>query len=170
MLVDSYVLQRKWQECLTTSLVLLPVMFLLFLVQSSSNIVRAQEISTEESTAKLIGFKIAGDTEKVRLVLEVDGFIVPTGFLSSAPFRYAIDLPNTKVGLKAKAVEGDPGFLKSIKYGRNDKDELRLIVGAEVPFVLNDTFIVPKEAKQPTKLVFDFNKATQAHFSIAMAR
>jgi len=31
-------------------------------------------------------------------------------------------------------------------------------------------FIVPKEADQPTRVVFDFNKATQAHFRIAMAR
>ena len=170
MLVDSYVLQRQWQRCLTTLLVLILVMIFSVLLPISSNIVSAQEISTEESTAKLIGFKIAGDTEKVRLVLEVEGFIVPSGFLSSAPFRYAIDLPNTKVDLKSKATQGDPGFLKSIKYGRNEKDELRLIVGAEVPFVLKDMFIVPKEEDQPTRLVFDFDKATQAHFRIAMAR
>ena len=151
-------------------LVLLPVMIFLLVLQTSINMVSAQEISTEESTAKLIGFKIAGDEEKVRLVLEVDGFIVPTGFLSSAPFRYAIDLPNTQLGPQAKAIKGEPGFLKSIKYGRNEKDELRLIVGAEVPFVIRDTFIVPKEADKPTRLVFDFNKATQAHFRVAMAR
>ena len=151
-------------------LVLLPVVIFLLVLQTSINIVSAQEISTEESTAKLIGFKIAGDEEKVRLVLEVDGFIVPTGFLSSAPFRYAIDLPNTQLGPQAKAIKGEPGFLKSIKYGRNEKDELRLIVGAEVPFVIRDTFIVPKEADKPTRLVFDFNKATQAHFRVAMAR
>ena len=151
-------------------LVLLPVVIFLLVLQTSINIVSAQEISTEESTAKLIGFKIAGDEEKVRLVLEVDGFIVPTGFLSSAPFRYAIDLPNTQLGPQAKAIKGEPGFLKSIKYGRNEKDELRLIVGAEVPFVLRDTFIVPKESGKPTRLVFDFNKATQAHFRVAMAR
>ena len=90
------------------------------LLQSTSNIGQAQEISTEESTAKLIGFSVAGDTEKVRLVLEVEGFIVPTGFLSSAPFRYAIDLPNTEVSLQSKGTKGDPGFLKSIKYGRNE--------------------------------------------------
>ena len=170
MLVNSYVLQRPWQRCLPTLLVLLAVMIFSLLLQSTSNIAQAQEISTEESTAKLIGFKVAGDTEKARLVLEVEGFIVPTGFLSSAPFRYAIDLPNTEVSLQSKATQGDPGFLKSIKYGRNEKDELRLIVGAEVPFVLKDMFIVPKEADQPTRVVFDFNKATQAHFRIAMAR
>lgn len=170
MLVDSYVLPRQWRRGLTTLFVLLPAMIFLLLLQASINIVSAQEISTEDSPAKLIGFKIAGDEEKVRLVLEVDGFIVPTGFLSSAPFRYAIDLPKTEVGLQGKAIQGDPGFLKSIKYGRNEKDELRLIVGAEVPFVLGDTFIVPKDADKPTRLVFDFNKATQAHFRIAMAR
>ena len=91
-------------------LVLLPVVIFLLVLQTSINIVSAQEISTEESTAKLIGFKIAGDEEKVRLVLEVGGFIVPTGFLSSAPFRYAIDLPNTQLGPQAKAIKGEPGF------------------------------------------------------------
>ena len=151
-------------------LVLLPVLNFLLVLQASINIVSAQEISTEESTAKLIGFKIAGDEDNVRLVLEIDGFIVPTGFLSSAPFRYAIDLPNAKVGLQGKAIKGEPGFLKSIKYGLNEKDEIRLIVGAEVPFVLKDTFIVPTEADKPTRLVFDFNKTTQAQFRIAMAR
>ena len=145
-------------------------MIFLFLVQTSINIASAQEISTKDSPAKLIGFKIAGDEEKVRLVLEVDGVVVPTGFLSSAPFRYAIDLPSTVVGLQGKAIQGEPGFLKSIKYGRNEKNELRLIVGAEVPFVLKDTFIVPKETNQPTRLVFDFDKTTQARFRIAMAR
>ncbi|MEP1441501.1 MAG: N-acetylmuramoyl-L-alanine amidase, partial [Hyphomicrobiales bacterium] len=130
----------------------------------------AQQPSTEESPAQLIGFQIAGDEEKVRLVLEVKGFLVPTGFLSSAPFRYAIDLPNAVVGLKGKTIKGDPGFLKSIKYGRNEKNELRLIVGAEVPFLLRDSFVVPKSEGQPTRLVFDFNKATQSQFRIAMAR
>jgi len=69
MLVNSYVLQRQWQRCLLTLLVLLPVMIFSLSLQSTGNIVRAQEISTEESTAKLIGFKVAGDTEKARLVL-----------------------------------------------------------------------------------------------------
>ena len=170
MLADSYVFQRLRQSGLTILPVLLPVMIFLFLVQTSINIASAQEISTKDSPAKLIGFKIAGDEEKVRLVLEVDGVVVPTGFLSSAPFRYAIDLPSTVVGLQGKAIQGEPGFLKSIKYGRNEKNELRLIVGAEVPFVLKDTFIVPKETNQPTRLVFDFDKTTQARFRIAMAR
>ncbi len=170
MCADSYVFQRLRQSGLTILPVLLPVMIFLFLVQTSINIASAQEISTKDSPAKLIGFKIAGDEEKVRLVLEVDGVVVPTGFLSSAPFRYAIDLPSTVVGLQGKAIQGEPGFLKSIKYGRNEKNELRLIVGAEVPFVLKDTFIVPKETNQPTRLVFDFDKTTQARFRIAMAR
>lgn len=163
-------MQRVTQRYFTTLLTLLPVMVFLISLHSSINIAAAQQSSTEESTAQLIGFKVAGDDEKARLVLEVDGFLVPTGFLSSAPFRYAIDLPNTKVGLTNKAIKGDPGFLKSIKYGRNENNELRLIVGTEVPFILKDSFVVPKQGDQPTRLVFDFDKATQSQFRIAMAR
>ena len=163
-------MQRVTQRCFSTLLALLPVMVFLISIQSSINIATAQQISTEESTALLIGFQVAGDEEKARLVLEVEGFLVPTGFLSSAPFRYAIDLPNTKVDLKDNAIRGDPGFLKSIKYGRNENDELRLIIGTEVPFILKDSFVVPKQGDQPTRLVFDFNKATQPQFRIAMAR
>lgn len=170
MLGDTYVLSKLKQWCLTTLFVLLPVAILLLAVEASLNKVIAQQPSTEESIAQLVGFKVAGNEEKVRLVLEVEGFLVPTGFLSSAPFRYAIDLPNTTVGLKAKAIKGEPGFLKSIKYGRNENNELRLIVGTGVPFVLKDSFVVPKEGDQPTRLVFDFNKATQAQFRVAMAR
>lgn len=167
---NTYVSTQGAQRCLTTLLILLSVAFLSMGILSAHNKAYAQQPTEQESPALLVGFQIAGDDEKVRLVLEVDGFLVPSGFLSSAPFRYAIDLPNTQVGLKAKTIKGDPGFLKSIKYGRNEKNELRLIVGAEEPFTLKESFIVPKQADQPTRLVFDFDKATQSQFRIAMAR
>lgn len=130
----------------------------------------SQSLLGQSEQAQLIGFKIAGNGENVRLVLEVDGQVVPTGFLSGAPFRYAIDLPNVSSAIAERAYSGDPGFLKSIKYGRNDKSELRVIIGADVPFILKDSFILPKQQKQPSRLVFDFEKTSETRFRTAIAR
>lgn len=170
MLGDTYVLSKVKRYGLTILFILSFFMVFITVAITSSYEAHAQQPAIEESIAHLVGFKVAGNEANVRLVLEVEGTLVPTGFLSSAPFRYAIDLPNTKIDLKAKTIKGDPGFLKSIKYGRNEENELRLIIGAEVPFILKGSFIVPKDADQPMRLVYDFYKTTQSQFRIAMAR
>lgn len=170
MLGDTYVLSKGKRYGLTILFILSFFMVFITVAITSSHEAHAQQPASEESVAHLVGFKVAGNEANARLVLEVEGTLVPAGFLSSAPFRYAIDLPNTKIDLKAKTIKGDPGFLKSIKYGRNEENELRLIIGAEVPFILKDSFIVPKDADQPMRLVYDFYKTTQSQFRIAMAR
>ncbi|MEO1066904.1 MAG: N-acetylmuramoyl-L-alanine amidase [Pseudomonadota bacterium] len=113
---------------------------------------------------------VAGDDQSVRLVLDMEKSV---GFKTrhvKDPARFILDLSSTDFAIDGNTARGEPGFLKKLRYGRLNAGVSRLIIEANGPFLVQQTFAVPSKDGKQIRLVIDFKTVNADTFETAIAR
>ena len=120
--------------------------------------------------SRITDLVIAGDREKVRLVLDVSDPVELSSFVLSAPYRLVIDIHDSEFGLNDDRAQGEPGFLKNIRFGKSPEGNARLILTSTKPFELAESFLVPTGDSGSARIVFDLKETSEINFRLAIAR
>ncbi len=114
------------------------------------------------------GYKMAGDANKMRVVMEFDGEPEPRWFLLREPYRLVIDLPKAKFAIHPKDLEAR-GLIANVRYGQISGDTSRIIIEAKGPFVVDDLDVLENEKSAGFRLVADLSSASRKAFDEALA-
>ena len=102
--------------------------------------------------------------DKTRLVIELSEMSKFRAFVLTEPWRLVIDLPtfDWQAGViskpKASAVKG-------IRQGELQAGVSRIVIDLKQPVIINNAFLLRKNADKPNRLVVDFTKTSAAEFA-----
>lgn len=113
-------------------------------------------------------FTLAGDANRVRIVLQFDREPDPKWFLLRGPHRLVIDLDETKFIVEPKALKAR-GLVSSVRYGHHGEARTRLIVAAKGPFAVENLEVLANDDGKGYRLVADLASTSSAKFDAALA-
>ena len=113
-------------------------------------------------------YKLAGDSTRMRLVLQFDHEPELRWFLLRGPHRLVIDLPETNFVIDAKELKAR-GLVAGVRYGRLEAGKSRLILSAKGPFEVERLDVLPNEEGEGARLVVDLVAASEKSFEAALA-
>ena len=100
---------------------------------------------------------------KTRFVIDLSEQTDYRVFLLDNPERVVIDLPSFK--FKASLKKGDPtGLIKKYRYGRFNNKTSRLVLDANAPLTVINTYTLPPDETKPHRLVIDLKTASREVF------
>lgn len=118
---------------------------------------------------KALAFRVVGDKERIRAVVEFDR--KPDSLdhlLLSSPHRLVVDLPETVFAFAGEPANGR-GMLETVRYGLIDPGHSRMIFAFDTPFVTERMELVG-EGQGGFRLVIDAVAASQAAFEEELSR
>ena len=113
-------------------------------------------------------FKLAGDANRVRIVVQFDREPDPKWFLLRGPHRLVIDLDETKFIVEPKALKAR-GLIASVRYGHVGEARTRLILAAKGPFAVENLEVLANESGPGYRLVADLASTSNDKFDAALA-
>lgn len=137
---------------------LLGCVWLLLMMPGSS----AQELELRD-------YKMAGDSTRMRVVMNFDREPDARWLLLRAPHRLVIDLPKAKFGLDPRDLKAR-GLVTGVRYGDAGEGVSRLIVSAKGPFEIEKLDILANENAPGYRLVADIRAASERKFEELLAQ
>ncbi|MEO3999161.1 N-acetylmuramoyl-L-alanine amidase [Mesorhizobium sp. CAU 1732] len=113
-------------------------------------------------------FKMAGDTSRMRLVVQFDREPDMRWFLLRDPHRMVIDMQEAAFGFDAGALEAR-GMVTGVRHGNLDQGNSRIIVSFDGPFEIERFDILQNEESEGFRLVADIVASSERAFEAAMA-
>jgi N-acetylmuramoyl-L-alanine amidase len=156
----------KPETCPIATLAALRAAFMLALIW-----VFPVQLASAASTAdpfKASEFKLAGDSLKVRMVMQFDREPDPKWFLLRGPARLVIDLPETMFVVEPKSLKAR-GLIRNVRYGLLGQGTSRLILTAKGPFSVDRVDVVANEDGRGFRLVADLSASSDRRFEQALA-
>lgn len=123
-----------------------------------------QTFSAYAAAAKVIGARVAGDTERTRFVLDLDTQIKPEISGLAQPFRLIVDLPEVEFQLPDGAGTNGRGMVTTWRFGLFAPGKSRIVMDLSGPVSVDKTFFLPAVDDQPARLVIDLVKSTPDDF------
>jgi N-acetylmuramoyl-L-alanine amidase len=99
--------------------------------------------------------RLAGDSKRTRLVIDLSRTIDLTAFTLAEPYRVVLDLPQVTFSLPAKAGEGGRGLVKAFRYGLVMQGGSRVVIDTSGPVRVDKAFVLDSIDSQPARLVLD---------------
>lgn len=124
--------------------------------------------ATTAEALRATDFRIAGDEVKTRIVLGFDKSFEPKWFLLREPYRVVIDAPRTVFAIDA-GVSGHGGLVSIFRYGQFDDDRSRMIIGGQIPFVVEEIDVFQNDNGRGHRLAIDLAAASADKFEKALA-
>lgn len=109
-------------------------------------------------------YKMAGDVNRMRLVVRFDSDPELNWFLLRGPHRLVIDMPRTRFGFSEDAVRSR-GMVSGVRYGLVDQQRSRMIVTMDAPFEVEHSRIVKNENTPGFRAIFDVISVSNDRFS-----
>jgi N-acetylmuramoyl-L-alanine amidase len=113
-------------------------------------------------------YKLAGDSERVRLVIQFDREPDIQYLLLRGPHRLVVDLPET-VFLIEPAQLKSRGLITGVRYGAREDGSSRMMFTAKGPFAVERVDVIANEAEPGYRLVVDLTASSDAAFEAALA-
>jgi N-acetylmuramoyl-L-alanine amidase len=113
-------------------------------------------------------YKLAGDAERVRLVIQFDREPDLQYMLLRGPHRLVVDLPET-VFLIDPAELKPRGLIAGVRYGPRADGYSRMMFTAKGPFAVERVEVLANEAEPGYRLVVDLVASSAAAFDTALA-
>lgn len=112
-------------------------------------------------------YTIAGDENRVRIVLNFDREPKVSWFLLRAPHRLVVDLPETEFSIEEQ--EAEPrGLISRVRYGRMTQGHSRMIYTMPGPFKVEEVSVLKNESSPGHRLIVDIVSASESAFEAAM--
>jgi len=113
-------------------------------------------------------YKMAGDSTRMRIVMQFDAEPEMRWFLLRGPHRLVIDLPATRFAFQPKDVKAR-GLIREVRYGGLDSEHSRLILMTKGPFVVENADVLPNEDGKGYRAVFEISATSAKAFETALA-
>ena len=121
-----------------------------------------------EDLLRASGFKIAGDANRTRIVLQFDKEPVTRWFLLRSPHRLVIDVPESVFAVDPQALKPH-GLVSSVRYGHLEAGKSRLIIGSKGPFEVETLDIIPNDDGSGHRIAIEMVSASETKFETALA-
>jgi len=108
--------------------------------------------------------RVAGDTGRTRLVVDLSRPIDVAAFTLADPYRVVIDLPQVTFQLPARTGENGRGLIKAFRYGLVMQGGSRIVIDAASPVRIEKAFVLEAVDDQPARLVLDLVSIDRASF------
>ena len=126
------------------------------------------DLSAYAAPAEGRNYKMAGDANRVRIVMQFDREPQVRWFFLRGPHRLVIDLADT--ALVIDPADAKPrGLVKSVRYGDVGEGSSRMILATKGPFSLEKVEIVANETSTGFRLVADLVSSSDDAFDQALA-
>lgn len=116
-----------------------------------------------------LGARVAGDTERTRLVIDLSAGLQATVFPLADPDRVVIDLPEIRFDLPNGTGEEGRGLITTWRYGLFAPGKSRIVIDTTGPVAIDRSFVLPAADGQPARLVIDLVPTTAAAFAAKVA-
>ncbi|WP_011581047.1 N-acetylmuramoyl-L-alanine amidase [Chelativorans sp. BNC1] len=110
---------------------------------------------------------MAGDANRVRIVLNFDRKPEVNWFLLRAPHRLVVDFPETDFGIEEKETE-PRGLISRVRYGRMAPGHSRMIYTMPGPFKVEEVSVLKNETSPGYRMIADIVSASESDFESAM--
>lgn len=119
-------------------------------------------------TLEANSYKIAGDANHIRIVMNFDREPDPHWFMLRTPYRLVIDLPETEFRLSAKDLK-PRGLVKSARFGKLADGRSRLMFSTKGPFSVDKIDVLENEKSEGYRLAIDLSSTSKTAFERALA-
>jgi N-acetylmuramoyl-L-alanine amidase len=100
-------------------------------------------------------FRIGGDDNQTRFVIDLSRKIDLRAFTLADPYRVVIDVPQVTFQLKPKAGESGRGLIKAFRFGLVMQGGSRIVLDVARPVRIEKAFTLDAGEGQPARLVID---------------
>lgn len=121
-----------------------------------------------EALYRASGFKMAGDSTRMRVVLHFDREPQAHWFLLRGPHRLVVDLPESVFAIDPNELK-PRGLLEGVRYGHLEAGRSRMIFEASGPFAVEEFQVLANENSPGYRLVVDIVAAADKTFDEALA-
>ncbi|MBK1623734.1 N-acetylmuramoyl-L-alanine amidase [Afifella marina] len=118
--------------------------------------------------AKVSDIRVVGDSERTRMVLDVEGEPRFHILRLRAPYRLVVDLPDTEFAAPASKTKAI-GLVSDYRFGQIAASRGRVVLDLTGPVEVEKSYLMPGVAEQPARLVLDMVPSTAEAFSEAAA-
>lgn len=108
--------------------------------------------------------RFGGDENKTRFVLEISGSPAFRSFSLANPNRIVIDLDEVSWKIGPGGGKGQ-GLINNYRYGLYTPGTSRIVLDLKNPVKIANSFVIKGKSGAADRLVFDFEKVTQAAFA-----
>ncbi|MCB2090019.1 MAG: N-acetylmuramoyl-L-alanine amidase [Alphaproteobacteria bacterium] len=120
------------------------------------------------ASPEISAVRFGGDDNKTRFVLEIKGKSAFRTFSLANPNRIVIDLDEVNWNIGPGGAEG-MGLIKNYRYGLYMPGTSRIVLDLKYPVKIANSFVIKGKAGNPDRMVFDFEKISQASFSSSIS-
>jgi len=113
-------------------------------------------------------YKLAGDAERVRLVIQFNREPDLRYMLLRGPHRLVVDLPETVFLIEPSELK-PRGLIAGVRYGAREDGSSRMMLTAKGPFAVERVDVLANEAEPGYRLVVDLVASSDAAFDTALA-
>jgi N-acetylmuramoyl-L-alanine amidase len=115
-------------------------------------------------------FRIGGDENQTRIVIDLSGKIDLRAFTLADPYRVIVDLPQLTFLLKPKAGESARGLVKDFRYGLVMAGGSRIVIDVKKPVRIDKAFVLEAAEGQPARLIVDLTAIDRETFLRTIAQ
>jgi N-acetylmuramoyl-L-alanine amidase len=120
-----------------------------------------------EAAAKATAARVAGDETRTRFVADLTQAVSFTVYVLPDPYRVVIDLPDVSFDLPQGAGRKVRGLVREYRYGIVEEGRSRIVIDTTGPVLIEKSYIVPAEGKQPARVVVDMVATSVDDFAAA---
>jgi N-acetylmuramoyl-L-alanine amidase len=108
--------------------------------------------------------RLAGDSGRTRLVMDLTRTIELTAFTLADPYRVVIDLPQVTFRMPPRTGEQARGLIKAFRFGLVMAGGSRIVIDTTGPVRVEKAFVLAAAESQPARLVIDLLATDRATF------
>lgn len=115
-------------------------------------------------------FRIGGDENQTRFVIDLSGRIDVRAFTLADPYRVIVDLPQVAFQFKPKAGDSARGLVKAFRYGLVMQGGSRIVLDVKKPVRIDKAFVLDAAEGQPARLIVDLTAIDREAFLRTIAQ
>ena len=160
---------RHWFRAVLSSVVCL-CLAVLFAAMASEAVALDETSFDHPSMANALDARVAGDMERTRIVVDIDGDVTPAVYVLPQPNRLVLDLPGLSFApMEQRQVEAR-GLAGAFRYGPFAPQRGRIVVDLAEYAVIDDVLMLAAIDDQPARLVLDLVRSNPEGFSAEVER
>ncbi len=113
--------------------------------------------------------RVAGDSERTRLVVDLNDSVEMDVFVLAEPPRVVIDLPAVEFTFPDETGKTGRGLISAFRYGSFLPGRARIVIDVAGPVAVDKAFVLPAIEGQPARMVLDLVKTDRTSFLAAQA-
>jgi N-acetylmuramoyl-L-alanine amidase len=113
--------------------------------------------------------RLSGDTNRTRLIIDLERTVDMRAFLLADPARVVIDLDEVNFQLPALTGQTGRGLVTAWRYGLFAANKSRIVIDLSSLALIDKAFMLEAVDQQPARLVIDLVKSDAAKFNAALS-